>query len=285
MLVMTDHRAIRADTQVHVVSPDHARYPLDPPPMDVPRWFEKYPRSAEQLLAEMDGAGVDRVVLVQGFSAYQYDNRYTADSSAAYPDRFACACIVDVQDEAVAAVRHWVRDRGARAIRFFLQLGDGAWLDDEAATEAWNELAALGAIAQAAVVAEQLPRLARRAVRHPDVPVLVDHCAFPDFSGGPGYPNAGALFALADLPNVNVKLSNHVFDAAEEGGSTARAATERIVAAFGAERVMWASDLTVQERPYRELVARAEEACAGLSTRERELFLGESALGLWWPSR
>src|SRR5213076_709644 len=130
--------AVRVDTQVHVVSRDQVQYPLNPPAMDVPRWFERYGRTVDELLDEMDAVGVDRAVLVQGFSAYQYDNRYTADSAAAHPDRLACACIVDVEHDAVEKVRYWVRDRGARAIRFFLQLGDGAWLESDASRDVWN---------------------------------------------------------------------------------------------------------------------------------------------------
>ena len=39
----------------------------------------------ERLLSLMDESGVDRVVLVQGMSAYRTDNRYTADSARALP--------------------------------------------------------------------------------------------------------------------------------------------------------------------------------------------------------
>ena len=66
----------------------------------------------------MDEVGVDRVVLVQPYSAYRYDSRYTADSAARYPDRFASVCTVDLHDpDVIERVRHWVVDRGARGIR------------------------------------------------------------------------------------------------------------------------------------------------------------------------
>jgi predicted TIM-barrel fold metal-dependent hydrolase len=274
---------MRVDTQVHVVSADRDRYPLDPPPMDVPAWYERAALSADDLLVAMTGAGVDRAVLVQGFSAYRYDNRYTADAALAHPDRFASTCIVDVEDDPVGATRHWVTERGARAIRLFLQLGDGSWLDGAAADRVLDELTALGAIAQTAVTAEQLPGVMRAARRHPEPVFFVDHCGFPDFSDGPGYPHAQSLFRLADAPNVSVKLSTHVFERARDGGATPREVTDAIVAAFGAERVMWASDVSVQERPYAELVAEAESACAGLTERQRRLVLGETAARVWWP--
>jgi len=158
---------VRVDTQVHVISRDQKRYPLDPPSMDVPRWFELYGRTAEELLGEMDAVGMDRVVLVQGFSAYQYDNRYTANSAETYPDEFACACIVDIHADPLELVQYWVGERHARAIRFFLQLdGDVDWLDSRAGDDVFVELHRQGAIAQAALVAEQLPALQRAAARH-----------------------------------------------------------------------------------------------------------------------
>jgi predicted TIM-barrel fold metal-dependent hydrolase len=274
---------VRVDTQVHVVSRDHERYPLDPPAMDVPRWFETHGRTAEQLLAEMDAVGMDRAVLVQGFSVYQYDNRYTADSAAAHPDRFRCACIIDVRDRPLDHARHWVGERGARAIRLFLQLDPrDEWLDSAAGDEVLDELEQLGAIAQTALVADQLPSLHRAASRHPQLPFLLDHCGFSDFSGGPTYPHAQALFALASAPNVHVKLSNYVWQLATAAGADRRAVTSALVDAFGASRIMWASDLTVHDHTYAELIAVAEDACADLSERDRALVLGDAAATLWF---
>jgi predicted TIM-barrel fold metal-dependent hydrolase len=131
----------------------------------------------------------------------------------------------------------------------------------------------------------QLPGVLRVARRHPDVPILVDHCAYPDLSGGAGYPNARPLFDLADAANVHVKLSTMVFERARADGVAPSDFTGALVAAFGAERIMWASDLTVHQRSYAELVAEADEACGGLSDPERELVLGTSAARLWWPTR
>ena len=217
---------MRVDTQVHVVSRDQVRYPLNPPAMDVPRWFELHGRTVEQLLGEMDAVGMDRAVLVQGFSAYQYDNRYTADAVTSCPDRFVCACIVDINADPLALVRYWVGERRARAIRFFLQLdSDADWLDSRASDEVFDELERHGAIAQAALVAAQLPALQRAAARHRDLPFLLDHCGFSDFSGGDEYPNARALFALASSPNVHVKVSNHVWHLASSAGAEPRSVT------------------------------------------------------------
>src|SRR5437762_13751612 len=117
---------MRVDTQAHVVSGDHERYPLNPPDnTDVAafiasRWFDAPALAVEDLLDRMDSTGIDRAVLVQAFSAYQYDNRYTAEAAAAHRDRLAAACIIDLDDEPVKAVQHWVSDEGAGGMRLLL---------------------------------------------------------------------------------------------------------------------------------------------------------------------
>src|SRR4051794_31491250 len=172
---------MRVDTQAHVVSADHDRYPLNPPDTDGAgfidsRWFDAPALAVEDLLGRMDASGIHRAVLVQAFSAYQYDNRYTADAAAAHRDRLACACIIDLDSEPVKAVQHWVGDQGARAIRLFLRNTDDDWLVQPRSDEVFGEIERLGAIAQVVGMSNELPLLLQAAGRHPDVPFLLDHC-------------------------------------------------------------------------------------------------------------
>ena len=95
---------MRIDSQAHVVSAEHDKYPLDPPDIDPmgtakSRWFDAPGLAVEDLLQRMDATGIDRAVLVQAFSSYQYDNRYTADAAAAHPDRLVSSCIIDLERE------------------------------------------------------------------------------------------------------------------------------------------------------------------------------------------
>lgn len=271
------------DAQVHVISPDRDRYPLHSPPSGRPVWVDRYGLSVEQLLVEMGNHGVDRAVLVQAYSAYRFDNRYTAESARLSPDHFVCSCIVDIEQDPAQAARYWALEHSARGIRLFLEAADVSWLDSPAGDAVLDEISSLGVIAQVLVRAEQLASVLRAASRHPSVSVLVDHCGFPDLSGGDRYPNARDLFSLAEVGNVYIKLSSQVFRLAESAGASLSQLTESLVSAFGADRVMWASDLTVQERPYGKLIDEAEQACAGLNDTDRALFMGGTAAQLWWP--
>jgi L-fuconolactonase len=280
---------MRVDSQAHVVSPDQDAYPLNPPEVDplgtaATRWFDTPGLAVEDLIRRMDSTGIDRAVLVQAFSSYQYDNRYTADAAAAHPHRMASSCIIDLEDNPAKMVRYWVGERGARAIRLFLRNVTSDWLVQARSDEVFVELRRLGAMAQVVGMDADLPLLLQAAERHPKLPFLLDHCGMPDLSGGPSYPNATNLFDLAEAPNVSVKLSTHVFTHAREGGSTAQEITRRIVDVFGAARVMWASDYTVSRLTYGDCVAEADQACAGLLAADRELVLGGAAAALWWPS-
>jgi L-fuconolactonase len=277
---------MRVDAQVHVVSPDRERYPLSPGPEFAgpgPQWFDRPRISVEDCLADLDAANVERAVLVQPHSAYQYDNSYTADAAAAYRDRLAWTCVVDTGSACSERIRYWGLERGARAVRILLRLTGPDWLGSQAGDEVLREISRCGLVAQIVLPFGTLGRLRQVADRYQEVPILVDHCAMPDLSGGEGFPHAGALFGLAESPNVSVKLSSHVFRLAREGGSTPDRITRRLVDHFGGSRVLWASDYSVYDKEYPPYLTEAEAACSTLAPVDRAQVLGDAAAAMWWP--
>jgi len=76
--------------------------------------------SAEILLSLNAQAGIDKTVLVQAYSAYKYDNRYTADCAASYPGHFASMIILNpLEHDTPDNLSYWVRERGMRGLRLF----------------------------------------------------------------------------------------------------------------------------------------------------------------------
>lgn len=268
------------DAHVHVVAKDEAAYPLSPRPLSG-AWYREAPHSAEDLLACMDEAGVDRAVLVQPIGAYSYDNRYAADSAARYPARFASVCCVD--PEAAGArdeLRHWIGERGMRGVRLFALSRGASWLDDPRTFPLWELAAELGAPLVVTIFAEQIPQLRRLLAHFPHAPVALDHCGFPALAGAP-WREAEALFALAEHANLHLKVSTHVLDAAARHGDPS-AFVRELVARFGAERILWGSDFCqTHDRPYTELVRLGRAAFSGLTAPEQALCLGGTALRLW----
>jgi L-fuconolactonase len=284
---------MQIDTHVHVVSDHRDRYPLDPPEVAVPPgvdpetarvpWFEDRAVNCEDLLKEMDEAGVDGAMLVQAYSAYRYDNRYAVDCAGAHPDRLKAAVIVDVRSEPASAVEHWIGKRGAAAIRLFLQQDSAGWLLAAESEPAWEAVASTGCVVFLALFRQQLGLLPEVLERHHQVRFVLDHCGFPDLSGGPGYPNARELLALSRAPNLYLKLSTQVFKGAEGAGRSAEEVTDMLVDTFGSRRLMWGSDYPASsDGAYRPSVELGRRACAGLREPDRLNVLGATAAGLWW---
>ena len=193
-------RQLIVDTHVHVVAPDDVRYPLRPSGVGS-QWFREHPVSAEEYAATATAAGVDRAVLVQAHGAYGSDNSYVLDAvggrARAVRERGhrrpggsgrrppTCG--------ALAAVP------GCRGVRLF---GIGptapAWFDGRPGAALWGVAAGLDLRVVATLLAPELPRLRVMLTRFPEVPVVLDHCGFPDLRGGP--PFRECLLAVRRWP-------------------------------------------------------------------------------------
>ena len=71
------------DIHPHVISTDTARYPLAPLGGTQSTWSRDRPTSYQQMIAEMDAAGVAKSAIVQASTAYGHDNSYVAEAIAA----------------------------------------------------------------------------------------------------------------------------------------------------------------------------------------------------------
>ncbi len=264
------------DTHVHVIAPDEARYPLHPAGVGS-QWFREHPVSVEQYAAISSAAGVERAVLVQAFGAYTTENAYVLDAAAS-DDRFVSVVIVEPGD--VEALRAHAACPRCHGVRLFGVGGDPpTWFDGDEGIALWDAAADLDVRIVATLLTPELPRLRVMLARRPDVPVVLDHCGFPDARGGPPFASAATLFELAEHTNLHLKVTSHVLESA---GADASAFVSHLAETFGAERLVWGSDYSqTHDRSYGELVALGQAACADLPGRDQALVLGENALRLW----
>jgi predicted TIM-barrel fold metal-dependent hydrolase len=266
------------DTHVHVVARDDPRYPLQPNRPGL-TWITEHPCPVDEYTALMDANGIDLAVLVQGMGAYTDDNRYCVDSAATDPSRFTAVVYVDAHGaDPPGTLDRWLKD-GATGVRIVAITGA---LDDPAVDTLWEHAAARAIPIVATVVAPEVPGLPRLLERFPSARVALDHCGFPDLSGGPGYPHAQPLFDLAAFPNVHLKVSTVALDHARDGGGDPRDFVSALAGAFGCERLQWGSDWSqTNDRRFSELVAYAHRSFEVLGDDARWP-LGDSAKEFWF---
>jgi L-fuconolactonase len=259
------------DCHAHVVAPDHERYPLSPAGLPGDSWVEEAPVSHEQLLAEMDVAGVAAALLVQPVGAYGTDNSYASDAAAAEPSRFGGVAVIDMTaTDRVETLKYWVRDRGLRGLRLFsIPTPEPGWLDNPATHDIWRAADRLRVRMSVALLPVELDALAAVLAKFPHHRVMLDHC---------GFAGLDELAPLAAHQHLYLKVTTNVLDAA----SDPRDFVDGLVASFGASRLAWGSDYSqTHDRSYTELVELASYACSRLATPDRERFLGGTALELW----
>jgi L-fuconolactonase len=285
------------DTHVHVVSDDQRKYPRNDSiqissenanagqavtPGGPGGWVQDM--TAETLLSLNAQAGIDKTVLVQAYSAYKYDNSYTADCAAKYPDRFTSVCILDpTQSDTPDRLTYWVKQRGMRGLRLFTTTEtEGTWLDDPRTFPVWERAASLGIPICVMVLFHQIARVRTVLERFPHVTVALDHLTVPRLSAGPPYDSVQPLFELVRFPNLYLKFSSVNLYSARRGKSTPKEFFTRLVDCFGAKRLMWGSNFpATHDRSLKDQFNLAKQELSFLPQEDQRRIFGETALTLW----
>lgn len=241
-------------------------------------WFTEHACPAEEFVGLMGSSGVDKAVLVQAMGAYSDDNRYTVDSANADPRRFTPV----VYAETAAALRRWAAE-GATGVRIVAGTADDMpGLADPAVVSLFEAAVELDVPVLLTTFMPALASLPALLERLGDVPVAIDHCAFPDLNGGPPYRRARPLFDIAAIPNLHVKVSTNALDQATKAGGDTRDFVAALAEAYGPERMQWGSDWSqTHDRPYTELVAYADRAFSVIPEDSRHWVEGEAARRFW----
>lgn len=277
------------DTHAHLIADDSKAYPPAPPNGETKQEELDNPMTAERLLGEMDRHGVRQAVLVQRASIYGFDNRYVCDSAARYPQRLAAVCAIDAAAaDAVSVVRHWVRERQAAGIRLMelVKGSDLSWLDSPAARPVWREAEALGVpvcvhffpwnraggLTALKSILSELPRLK----------VVIDHFSNMNVQAGPpDYGVDGLLTEVAQFAGVCVKFTTIPLGRLQAAGIDAAPIIARVVALFGAARIMWGSDITQTAGTYEYMVDLGRKAVRLLDAPTQQALLAGTAQTLY----
>lgn len=235
----------------------------------------------EQLLVDLDAAGVADAVLVQP-SVYSFDHGYLGRAIARAPDRLRGVMLVDPLDSnAGDVIRKTVGDPRITGLRMLPLRSDRGWFGP-GAEPIWRA-AADGALTMTFLVRpDQIPAVAPWAKRFGDVPVVIDHLGRPDLSEANGPAAIAELLALAAVANIYVKLSafGSVNAAASDAGPEW---LPMVTGAFGVDRVMWGSDYpwVLETGTIATAVASTAAALPGLSSRDTAAVFGGTARRLF----
>lgn len=201
----------------------------------------------EVTIAYLDALGVSSVVLFPGGHDPHADWL-----SKELPDRFTYVPHVAPEDDVEAVVADARANPGIAGLRVLIgwpldgsevkRLEDGVWHPVFAACERQQVPVFL-------FITGWLPKAVGIAERYPGLPLIIDHLGLRqpplDSPDDPPFAKLDQLLELARFPNVYVKLCGLPALSREHFPfRDAWPALRAITDAFGAERLMWASDTT-----------------------------------------
>jgi predicted TIM-barrel fold metal-dependent hydrolase len=231
----------------------------------------------EEVIAEMDRAGVDRAVLVPPRVDSATTNEFTIRAAKRWPGRFGVMgkLLLD-RPESPGIAAGWTPSE-MLGFRVSFPRGQFSPADTE-----WLWRAAEERDFPVMVWAPgQLRELLDAATRHPGARIVVDHLGL-----GPADRDGGLaesirdLVPLAALENVAVKASSlPAHTSLKYPFEDLHAPVQAVVKAFGASRVFWGSDLTTLDCPYEDVVRLFAEVLP-FSADDRSEIMG-AAIARW----
>jgi L-fucono-1,5-lactonase len=225
------------------------------------------PFGVDELTANLDRHGFDCAILVQ--------TRPSVDETRAYlelADRHEAVGgvvgWVDLTDGAVADMLAELREGrgGEHLVGIRHQVHDeedAEWLLRADVRRGLETVADAGLVYDLLVRTRELPAASAALAALPELPVVLDHIAKPPIASDELEPWAERLARLADLDQVVCKLSGLVTEADWHAWrpEDVRPYAERVLDAFGEERLLFGSDWPVctVAAAYDDVVALAED--------------------------
>jgi predicted TIM-barrel fold metal-dependent hydrolase len=236
--------------------------------------------TAEELIAEMDAAGVDGAVLHPP-SWDPHSNEMAIAAAESYPGKFCSLGWFPLNDPAQRdRIKTWKQQPGMVGLRWALTRPEQqTWHADGTMDWLWPAAEAAGTPV-ATMAWRFLPLFGRIAERHPRLKLIVDHLGtIRGKRDEAAFADLPSLLALAKYPNVAVKATGapsvsseaYPFRNISDG-------LQRIFDAFGPHRFFWGTDLTRMTCSYRQCVTHFTEELPWLKGRDLELVMGQGVV-------
>jgi len=261
-----------ADGQVHVWAPESPErpWPRRHPP------HRAIPLGPEDLLREMNAAGVQRAVIVPPMWEGERNDVALA-AARSHPDRFAVMGRLDAEAaDARAKVSSWRDQQGMLGLRFsFFRPGSEAALTEGRIDWVWGEAERQGIPVMLLPAHAQLHFVDGIAERHPALRITIDHLALTAGKDEAAFRDLDRLLALAKRPNVAVKASCLPFFTADAYPyRSLQPYLRRVYDAFGPQRVFWGSDLSRLPCTYRQAITMFTDEIPWLTAEDKSWIMG-----------
>lgn len=261
------------DAQVHIWAANTPERPWQ----EGENVHSEVPLGADELLRDMDAAGVQRAVLVPP-SLDANRNDLVLEAARLHPDRFAAMGRLDIKAPgARGLIANWRKQPGMLGLRYsfnrpqrLLALTEGYldWL--------WEEAEKAGVPIMVLVTHAGVHLIDRVAERHPGLKLVMCHFALSDGKlDEEAFHDLEELLMIAKRPNVSVKASAlPCYTRDTYPYRRLHPYIRRVYDAFGPRRMFWGTDLSRLPCSCRQAITMFTEEIPWFTTEDKEWIMG-----------
>ena len=283
----SEPQTLIVDAQIHLWEADR---PTRPWPPGIKADLDT-PMTAERFIPIMDQAGVSRAIIAPP-GVCGFDPSYALECAARFPKRFAVTSrwTLDHED-ARSRLPTWLDQPGMVGIRLALTPANRErWGQSRQLAQFWEDAERYRIPLMIFAPDGQLTEVAGAAARHRSLKLVVDHLNLVGAEPEDRAARLDELLALARYENVAVKLGAlPIRSDAAYPFADLHELIQRAYHAFGARRLMWASDHTTSaarnKASYLENLNLVRVAALGRASAEDMRWVLGLTLSDWfgWP--
>jgi L-fuconolactonase len=236
----------------------------------------------ETLLNHMMVNGVSKTVIIQVIH-YRFDNRYLASVLKRYPDKFHGVARVDPNDPGNADHLAKLTAEGFRGVRLSpAGNATGDWIRGPLMPPLWKRCHELKVPMTVLAPIGRMPDVAALLEKTPHLTTVIDHMADCPVDQP---AELEKLIALKRYPNVFVKIS-HMWSLSRQAypWNDTHEHIKRLHAAFGPQRLMWATDWPIIENAkatYAQALTLVRDDLPFLNAEDKSWMLSKTIERVW----
>ena len=283
------------DTHAHFYTNDVDKYPMKAtnsrygPEIMVAKAM-RFPQTPKEVFAFWDECGIAKGCGVQYNSTYQTDNRYLFDIAKQYPDRIVPVVITaPTAADGPALLEKFAKENRISGVRWTSAPDkDGNYLFlTDAAAPSWEMANKLGLVVVLMPIGgdmgKTMAKVALFAQKYPNVNIVLDHIGFPKAEGGPNFGLTPEHRALVQYKNVYYKWTTLLIEQLHTAKVPLTPFFEHMVKTFGANQMVWGSDVGNTPGSMFMWVQYALESAAGLPEAQQKAVFFDTANRIFVP--